>query len=159
TTLLAQVDLVRRFPEPLPDSLRVIDLARAHDENANANANTSDVDAFKPVTADAPALIMFTSGTTSKKKAVVLSHRNLSQATRNITAFMGIDSQIREYVSIPLSHSFGLGRARAVFAVGGTLVMSDRLLNAATMVKAIELHDCNALSAVPASLSIFSGKQ
>lgn len=107
---------------------------------------------------DAPALVMFTSGTTARKKAVLLSHANLLAATNNINTFMRIDDSIREYVSIPLTHSFGLGRARAVLSMGGTLVLSDGLLNPALMMKSMKEHACNALSAVPAGIGMFMGR-
>jgi acyl-CoA synthetase (AMP-forming)/AMP-acid ligase II/acetyltransferase-like isoleucine patch superfamily enzyme len=110
------------------------------------------------IAAKTPALIMFTSGTTAKKKAVLLSHENLVQATLNINEFIKIDERVREFVAVPLYHSFGLGRVRAVLAVGGTLVLNDGHLNAAAMIQAIEGKRANALSTVPAGLSMFSGK-
>ncbi|MDB4997602.1 MAG: AMP-dependent synthetase and ligase, partial [Myxococcaceae bacterium] len=152
--LVTERELIARFSPPLPD-LSIVDLgALAHDPSARGARDF----VVTGLTGDSPALIMFTSGTTSKKKAVLLSHANLTQATININAFMKIDGRICEYVSIPLSHSFGLGRARAVFAVGGALVVQDGFLNAASMAKAIERHACNALSVVPASLALFTGK-
>jgi long-chain acyl-CoA synthetase len=174
--LVTEVDLVSCFSPPLPADLRIVNLATLGnangkgkgngdgkgDGNGNGNGNgNGKVErdfVVLGLTGDSPALIMFTSGTTAKKKAVLLSHANLTQATVNINTFMQIDERICEYVSIPLSHSFGLGRARAVFAVGGTLVLQDGFLNAASMVKAIEQNACNALSAVPASLALFTGK-
>ncbi|MGC4093531.1 MAG: AMP-binding protein [Polyangiaceae bacterium] len=105
-----------------------------------------------------PALIMFTSGTTAKKKAVLLSHQSLLAATRNINAFTRIGVSAREFVSIPLHHSFGLGRVRSVIAVGGCLVFAEGPLSPASMVAAIEANNCNVLSAVPAGISLFSGR-
>jgi long-chain acyl-CoA synthetase len=110
------------------------------------------------LTASSPAMILFTSGTTAKKKAVLLSHGNIAQATLNINAFVKIGSETREYVAVPLYHSFGLGRARGVLAAGGTLVLGDGPLNPAAMIQTIERQRCNALSTVPAGLAMFSGK-
>jgi long-chain acyl-CoA synthetase len=108
-------------------------------------------------TLEAPASILFTSGTT-RKKAVSLSHRALIQSTTNINAFMLVDESIREFVMVPLHHSFGLGRVRAVLAVGGTLVVQDGPLNPAVVTQAVEREGCNALSSVPAGLAMFAGR-
>jgi long-chain acyl-CoA synthetase len=124
----------------------------------NVAAGASSPRTAQPVEPRTPALIMFTSGTTAKKKAVLLSHQNLVQATININEFIKIDERVREFVAVPLYHSFGLGRVRAVLAVGGTLVLNDGHLNPAAMIQTIESKRANALSTVPAGLSMFSGK-
>lgn len=103
------------------------------------------------------ASILFTSGTT-KKKAVALSHRALLQSTANINAFMQVEDSICEFVMVPFHHSFGLGRARAVLTVGGTLVVQEGPLNPAAVVQAIDREACNALSSVPAGLALFTGR-
>ena len=36
---------------------------------------------------------------------------------------MGLDASIREYVGVPIHHSFGLGRCRAVAAVGAVVLL------------------------------------
>jgi long-chain acyl-CoA synthetase len=107
-----------------------------------------------PVTENSPALILYTSGTTARQKGVLLSHRNLLQATRNINAFMEIDSDIRECVTVPLTHSFGFGRVRCVFDVGGTLVLQPSGVSALGAIQGLKNHDCNALSWVPAGFAL-----
>jgi long-chain acyl-CoA synthetase len=96
------------------------------------------------------ALIMFTSGTTASKKGVVLSHGSLCQAVQNINTAMGIDGSIREYVTIPLHHSFGLGRLRCVIAAGGTLAMHNGPFSPLALARSMRQHNLNALSGVPA---------
>ena len=155
--LLADPAALAQFDPPLAqsDGLTIVDVkeaARAFKPTLSRAGLARDLDP------SSPALVLFTSGTTARKKAVVLSHRALLQATTNINEFMGIDQDVREYVSIPLGHSFGLGRVRAVFAVGGTLVLGEGLFSPAAMVKAIESRQCNALSAVPATLAMFQGR-
>jgi long-chain acyl-CoA synthetase len=150
-TIITDGSILRAFSPALdPARFRVID--------------TGDVgpvqSALPPVAMNpsSPAMILFTSGTTAKKKAVLLSHGNIVQATLNINAFVRISERTREYVAVPLYHSFGLGRVRAVLAAGGTLVLGDGPLNPAAMIQTIERQRCNALSTVPAGLAMFSGK-
>src|SRR5688572_18913932 len=68
---------------------------------------------------DAIAQVMFTSGTEGKAKGVVLSHENLADVVTRLTEVMQLGPEIREYVGVPVYHSFGFGRCRAVAAVGG----------------------------------------
>lgn len=107
---------------------------------------------------DDGAMILYTSGTSGKRKGVFLTHRNLTQATLNINQFMGVDGSLKEFVSIPLSHSFGFGRARCIFLAGGTMVCSNGMLTPTAMNKAIVENDCNAFSAVPAVVAMFFGR-
>ena len=76
------------------------------------------------------ASILYTTGTTGPKKGAMLSHKNMLAATRNINEFMGIGDWAREVIPIPLTHSFGLGRARCVFDVGGTIILEKGFLYA-----------------------------
>lgn len=105
------------------------------------------------VSPDDVAALMFTSGTTMRK-AVVLTHRNLMQAALNIATFMDVTDAVREYVTVPLSHSFGWGRVRVVLSSGGTLVVQNGPLRAGRVVAAVEAQRCTALSAVPAGVAL-----
>jgi long-chain acyl-CoA synthetase len=150
-TIVTDRAIVQGFSPPLdPTRFRII-----YTEDIGRSAATAPAPASK---ASSPAMILFTSGTTAKKKAVLLSHGNVVQATLNINAFVKISEQTREYVAVPLYHSFGLGRVRAVLTAGGTLVLGDGPLNPAAMIQTIERQRCNALSTVPAGLAMFAGK-
>jgi long-chain acyl-CoA synthetase len=110
------------------------------------------------VAEDDGALILFTSGTSGKKKGVLLSHKNLVQTTLNINDFMRIDSNIREFVAVPLAHSFGFGRSRCVLFAGGTLVFINGMLNPVGLVQSVLEHQCNAISSVPSGFAMFLGR-
>jgi long-chain acyl-CoA synthetase len=150
-TIVTDRAILQAFSPPLDAArFRIIDTSEVRASSAEPPPPA--------LSASSPAMILFTSGTTAKKKAVLLSHGNIVQATININQFVRISEHTREYVAVPLYHSFGLGRVRAVLAAGGTLVLGDGPLNPAAMIQTIERLRCNALSTVPAGLAMFSGK-
>ncbi len=101
-----------------------------------------------PKLSDDPAQIVLTSGTEGRPKPVLLSHRNLADAVSRLNAAMGLDGSVREYIGVPVTFSFGLGRVRAISAVGGAFYLPERFdpLEIRDMLVAGEI---NAISAVP----------
>lgn len=107
------------------------------------------------VRGDDLACLMLTSGTTAKKKVVMLSHSALMHASLNIATFMRMSADLREYISVPVTHSFGIGRARTLLSLGATWVAHDGMFKPATMVQGLAAQQCNAFSAVPAAIAMF----
>ena len=100
------------------------------------------------------AVILYTTGTTGRKKGVMLNHNNLLSATRIINKFMGMESSAIESVAMRLSHSFGFARLRSVFNVGGTVVIENGLINAVNNLKNIDKYAVNGLGLVPLGFEI-----
>lgn len=104
--------------------------------------------AHHPRLSDDPAQIVFSSGTEGRPKAILLSHRNLADVVMRLNAAMGVTPEIREYIGVPVTYSFGLGRARAVAAAGGEFFLPERF-------DPVQIRDMlaegriNAISAVP----------
>lgn len=96
------------------------------------------------------ASIFFTSGTTGIPKGVLLTHANSHAAVEHIVSEMNLKSDIIESLPMPLSHSFGFARLRAVLSVGGTVVVEPGLLFANRVFAHIKKYKVNALSMVPA---------
>jgi acyl-CoA synthetase (AMP-forming)/AMP-acid ligase II len=74
-------------------------------------------------TPDDIALLLYTSGTTSRAKLVPLSHRNLMASARNVAAPLGLSGEDRCLNVMPLFHSHGLlGATWAAIASGGSVI-------------------------------------
>ena len=103
---------------------------------------------------DLPAQILHTSGTEGEPKAIVLTYGNQAAASRRLIHAMGMTAEIREYVGVPVTYSFGMGRFRAIAAVGGHAYLSPRGFDPLELAQMLQAGDVNALSAVPTLLRI-----
>jgi oxalate---CoA ligase len=77
------------------------------------------------VTPDDIALVLHTSGTTSRPKIVPLAHRNVCASARNVAASLSLTADDRGLVIMPLFHIHGLIAALlAPLSVGGEVYCS-----------------------------------
>lgn len=95
------------------------------------------------------ALISFTSGTEGNPKGVVLTHRNLANVVKRLNTIMEVDDSIREYIGVPVYHSFGFGRCRAVASAGGKIFIPSNGFNPSEIGEMLRKGEINAISAVP----------
>ena len=95
------------------------------------------------------AQISFTSGTEGEPKGVLLTHKMLSDVTVRLNDVMELDDSVREYVGVPTNFSFGLGRFRAISAVGGRAFLPEFGFNPVEIRDMLKAGEINAISAVP----------
>lgn len=118
---------------------------------------------------DDPALLIYTSGTTSQPKGVLLSHRNIIHNTLTAIRFFTLDHTHSKICILPLFHMFGLISDLSTMALsGGTTVVLDTfdITKLSFVEAAIHQHPINSFSAVPLMFDLFvrlncnlSGKQ
>jgi acyl-CoA synthetase (AMP-forming)/AMP-acid ligase II len=106
--------------------LEVITLS-AHPEAGAGRFRLCGPDAPAPARAGLPAseetaLLLQTSGTTSRPKTVPLSHANLLSATRSIAQVLELGPHDRSLLIMPLFHIHGLSALLATLASGGSAV-------------------------------------
>jgi acyl-CoA synthetase (AMP-forming)/AMP-acid ligase II len=108
-----------------------------------------------PHAADAPAeddvaLVLHTSGTTSRPKLVPLRQRNLAYSAQNIGKTYSLTPDDVALCVMPLFHIHGLmASTMATFATGGTVVVPKGGFDAMTFWQAAEAHHATWYSAVP----------
>ena len=73
----------------------------------------------EPIDGDAPAMIVYTSGTTSAAKGAVLSHNNLAANGITITSCWRITETDRYLAVLPLFHVHGLGNGLHAWLISG----------------------------------------
>lgn len=85
------------------------------------------------VSDDAPATVVFTSGTTSRPKGVVHSRATLAATTDNFVRIVDADESLVAFLVSPLTSSAGICQVHLAARVGGTLVLEDRFEPEATL--------------------------
>lgn len=98
--------------------------------------------------------ILYTTGTTGKKKGAVLTQASVFAAARNMTEFIGTEGEDVEVAPLPLSHSFGLGRLRSLALAGHTLAIERGVGNGGPVIKSLIEHRATGLAMVPAGFDI-----
>ncbi len=74
--------------------------------------------AFPDVSAGSEAVYLFSTGSTGRPKCVARTHRNMTALARNHTATMDWDRGDRILLSVPISHTYGLGNFVSAVSVG-----------------------------------------
>ena len=94
------------------------------------------------------ALLLFTSGTTGRAKAVMWSHDGLAELGRVLAASRATKAGSVVQCAGPLSHIMGISNFMAALAAGATLQLMPRL-DVAALVTAIAAGEITHLSLVP----------
>jgi acyl-CoA synthetase (AMP-forming)/AMP-acid ligase II len=103
-----------------------------------------------PARDDDVALVLHTSGTTSRPKLVALRQRNLAFSAENIARTYDLTGDDVALCVMPLFHIHGLmASTMATFASGGTVVVTPGGFDAMTFWAAAENHGATWYSAVP----------
>jgi hypothetical protein len=103
---------------------------------------------------DGIAQISQTSGTTGIPKSIALSQRALADVSSRLRSAMEFDDAIREYIAVPVTYSFGLGRARTVAEAGGQSYVPENGFHPGEFAEMLGRGEVNALSIVPTLLRV-----
>ena len=99
---------------------------------------------------DDPINVQFTSGTTGRPKATLLTHHNLLNNALATGTVLGLGPADRLCMPVPFQHCFGMVvSSLTTFAHGATLVLPAPHFDAAAVLAAVEQERCTVLHGVP----------
>ncbi|MDQ6772392.1 MAG: AMP-binding protein [Candidatus Dormibacteraeota bacterium] len=108
----------------LPEGSKVIEMAIDQEGTARFSPEPPGGSVPAPPDPEHVALVLHTSGTTSRPKIVPLSHRHVAASTANVIATYALGPEDLTVALMPLFHIHGLvASTLATLATGGTLVV------------------------------------
>lgn len=102
----------------------------------------------------APAAILYTSGTTGRPKGVTLSHRNLAANVQSILAYLPIDADSRIVNVLPFYYSYGNSVLHTHLAAGGCVVLENSLAYPHRVVERLAQTQATGFSGVPSTYAL-----
>src|SRR6185437_15830875 len=102
----------------------------------------------------ADAVLMFTSGTTSRPKAVRVTHGNIQANTDSIITFLGLRGDDRVLVILPFFYCYGASLLHTHLRCGGRVVLCDSLVFPEAALDLLEREECTVLAGVPSSFQL-----
>ena len=107
-----------------------------------------------PVDLGADAVLMFTSGTTSRPKAVRVTHGNIQANTDSIITFLELRSDDRVLVILPFFYCYGASLLHTHLRCGGRVVLCNSFTFPETALDLLEREKCTVLAGVPSSFQL-----
>jgi acyl-CoA synthetase (AMP-forming)/AMP-acid ligase II len=103
---------------------------------------------------DAPAMIVYTSGTTGRPKGVALTHRNLATNVAAVIEYLSLACTDRMVTVLPFFYSFGNSVLHTHLAVGATLILGPSLVYPQKVLETIARENATGFAGVPSTFSL-----
>jgi long-chain acyl-CoA synthetase len=100
------------------------------------------------------AVLMFTSGTTARPKAVRVTHRNIQANTESIISYLGLRNTDCMMVILPFFYCFGTSLLHTHLRVGGSVALSNSFTFPETTLDMMESAGCTGFAGVPSSFQL-----
>jgi len=100
------------------------------------------------------ASVVYTSGSTSAPKGVMLSHRNIVNNTRSVIQYLELTDKDRMMVVLPFYYIYGKSLLTTHFSVGGSLVLDNRFALPQVVLQTMKKTKVTGFAGVPSTFLI-----
>jgi long-chain acyl-CoA synthetase len=107
-----------------------------------------------PPSPDAPALILYTSGSTGTPRGVVQTFRNVNANSRSIVEYLRLDADDRALVVLPLYYCYGRSVLQTHLLAGGSVFLDGRFAFPRVVLEALGGEGCTGFAGVPLTFEI-----
>jgi acyl-CoA synthetase (AMP-forming)/AMP-acid ligase II len=122
-----------------------------------ANQQTNEI-ADTEFDGDQLAEIIFTSGSTSTPKGVMLTHNNIIANTNSIIQYLNLNEDDIMLVVLPFFYCYGLSLLHTHIRAGGQLVLNNNFIFLASTINNINKYNCTGFAGVPSHFQILLRK-
>jgi acyl-CoA synthetase (AMP-forming)/AMP-acid ligase II len=98
---------------------------------------------------EAPASILYTSGTTGLPKGVMLTQRNFCSMVDAVLEYLHLSAADRYALVLPLSHSYGKSNLLTSLAAGSCVVLLTNFNDLSAFLSSLSGNRCTVFSGVP----------
>ncbi len=98
---------------------------------------------------DAPALLVYTSGSTGAPRAVVQTHRNIAANTEGICRYLELTAADRALATLPLFYCYGRSVLQTHLHAGASVFFDNRFMYPRVVMEAVAEQRCTGFAGVP----------
>lgn len=147
------------FSEQVLRKLNVLIDAYSESElNSILTTKTLKINLYSDFDGNQIAEIIFTSGSTSTPKGVMLTHNNIIANTNSIVKYLNITQNDIMLVVLPFFYCYGLSLLHTHLRVGGQLVLHNNFIFLASTISSINKYNCTGFAGVPSHFQILLRK-
>lgn len=140
-----------RTPPPLP--ARAV-TPFAADGALPSSARGLPAPAHERVHPDAPALVLYTSGSTGQPRGVIHTVRNVDANTRSIAQYLELGPADRVMAILPFHYTYGKSLLQTHLFAGGSVFCDPRFMYPRVVMEAIGAERCTGFAGVPMTFEI-----
>jgi acyl-CoA synthetase (AMP-forming)/AMP-acid ligase II len=144
---------------PLPDALRA-ELAPAlaslllEDGRVDPGLGSAPAAPLRSVGPGAPALVLYTSGSTGSPRGVIQTHGNIDANTRSIVEYLGLGPEDRALLVLPLHYCYGRSVLQTHLHVGGSVFLEPRMAFPRVVMETLGSEACTGFAGVPLTFEL-----